>query len=132
MNKATTVQPLSALGRSPFAPLRLLATTLLLWLGFQSYQLLGEREQLATARVAQNPQVEAAGKVRVSPPTVATATARLAYSGNANARSLVEELRQRGITINPAAPRQTDARAGRRSRYFRLRTSHQHPMCALQ
>ena len=105
MNDTTSVQPRPALGRSPFAPLLLFGTTLLLWLGFQSVQLLGERQQLATLRAAQNPQVEAAGKVRASLDTVATATAQLAESGNANARTIVEELRKRGITINPATPK---------------------------
>ena len=64
-----------------------------------------ERQQLVTLRAVQNSQVEAAGKVRASLDTVATATAQLADSGNADARTIVEELRKRGITINPATPK---------------------------
>jgi hypothetical protein len=88
---------------SPFLPLLLLAATLVGWLGFQTYQLVGEGQQLARLRFAQEAQVEAAGKVRASLDTVASATAQLADSGNVNARILVAELRKRGITINPAA-----------------------------
>jgi hypothetical protein len=88
---------------SSFTPLLLLAVALLSWLGFQTYQLVGESQQLARLRFAQEVQVEAAGKVRASLDTVATATAKLAEGGNVNARILLAELRQRGITVNPAA-----------------------------
>jgi hypothetical protein len=45
--------------------------------------------------------VETATKLRGSLDAVATRTARLAGEGNANARVIVEELRKRGVTINP-------------------------------
>jgi hypothetical protein len=83
----------------------LLVTSLVLWFAFQSYQLVNERQQLATLRVSQDAQVEAAGKLRASLDSVATATAQLADGGNVNARVIVEELRKRGITIKPAAPK---------------------------
>jgi len=106
MHESSAHRSLSARNReaSPFLPLLLLSLTLLAWLGFQSYQLMRESRQLAQMRFAQEAQVEAAGKVRSSLDTVATATAKLADSGNVNARILVAELRKRGITINPAAP----------------------------
>jgi hypothetical protein len=106
MSESTGHRSLSSRRRefNSFAPLLLLTVTLLSWLGFQTYQLVGERQQLAQMRFAQEAQVEAAGKVRASLDTVATATAKLADSGNVNARILVAELRKRGITINPAAP----------------------------
>lgn len=91
-------------GRGPFPPLLLLAVALVGWFAFQTLQLINERQQLEALRVSQGPQVEAAGKVRASLDTVAVATARLADAGNANARLLVDELRRRGIVINPAAP----------------------------
>jgi hypothetical protein len=91
-------------GRGPFPPLLLLAVALVGWFAFQTLQLINERQQLEALRVSQEPQVEAAGKVRASLDTVAVATARLSDAGNANARLLVDELRRRGIVINPAAP----------------------------
>lgn len=69
-----------------------------------TYQLARESQQLTQLHAGQDAQVEAAGKVRASLDTVAAATARLADSGNVNARILVAELRRRGITINPAVP----------------------------
>jgi len=89
---------------SPFVPLLLLATALLTWFGFQTYQLASERQQLIQLRAGLDVQVEAAGTVRASLDTVAGATANLAEGGNVNARILVAELRKRGITINPTAP----------------------------
>jgi len=89
---------------SPFVPLLLLALTLVTWVAFQTYQLSNESRQLTQLRSGQDAQVEAAGKVRASLDTVATATAQLADGGNASARVLVAELRKRGITINPTAP----------------------------
>lgn len=99
--------PTRALGadrmRSPFLPLIFISTALLAWLAFQTYQLLNERLQLSSTHTAQAAQLEAAAKIRTSLDTLAAATARLADSGNVNARALVEELRRRGITINPSA-----------------------------
>jgi hypothetical protein len=90
-------------GQSPFVPLLLLALALVGWFAFQSYQLARERQQLGVLRAGQDAQMQAAAKVRASLDTVASATAALADGGNVNARILVEELRKRGITINPNA-----------------------------
>lgn len=100
---APTVTPPQR-GRSPFVPLLLPTLALAAWLGFQTWQLAREREQLARALSSQEASVDAARKLRGSLDAVAAATARLAEGGNANARVIVEELRKRGITINPAAP----------------------------
>jgi hypothetical protein len=86
--------------RSVFVPW-LLAFAFVVWLGFQTYQLLSERQQLKLLRVGQDANLDAANKVRGSLDAVATSTAKLASEGNANARVIVEELRKRGITINP-------------------------------
>lgn len=90
--------------RSGFAPMLLLALAVVGWFGFQSAQLLAERQQLALAQAALDPQAQGAAKVRAALDAVASATAKLASEGNPNARAIVEQLRQRGITINaPAA-----------------------------
>ena len=91
--------------RSGFVPMLLLAFGINGWLGFQSVQLLAERQQLAGAQAALDTQAQGAAKVRAALDALATATAKLAAEGNANARAIVEQLRQRGITINtPASP----------------------------
>jgi len=89
---------------SVFLPLLLLSLAMLGWFGFQAYQLLTEREQIASARSNIEPQVQAATKLRASLDAVASGTAKLAAGGNPNARVIVDELRRRGITINPDAP----------------------------
>jgi len=90
--------------RSGFVPMLLLAFGMVGWFGFQSVQLLAERQQLGNAQAALDTQVRGAAKVRAALDAVASATAKLAAEGNPNARAIVEQLRQRGITINaPAA-----------------------------
>ena len=87
---------------SPFVPLLLGALALLGWLGFQTQQLLNERQALQAAYVSQQQTVDNSGKLRASLDALAADTQRMADSGNPNARLLVDELRKRGITINPA------------------------------
>ena len=84
-----------------FVPLLLLALAMVGWLAFQSMQLLREREQLTAIESSLQPQEQNAAKLRGSLDAVGTATAKLAAAGNANARVIVEELRRRGVTINP-------------------------------
>jgi len=90
----------SSPSRSAFVPILLLAVALAGWFGFQTVQLLRERQQLGLARASLEPQEQAATKLRASLDAVATATAKLAADGNTNARVIVEELRKRGVTIN--------------------------------
>ena len=85
-----------------FVPLLLLALAVVGWLAFQSTQLLRERDQLSAIESSLQPQEQNAAKLRASLDAVATATAKLAAAGNANARVIVDELRRRGVTINPS------------------------------
>ena len=88
--------------RSAFVPLLLGGLALLGWLAFQAQQQVAERQILQTAYASQQQTVDNAGKLRASLDTLAADTQRLADSGNANARALVEELKKRGVTINSA------------------------------
>ena len=88
-------------GRSPFVPLLLLALAIVGWLGFQTWQLLHEQRHLERAQSTLQPQEQHAAQLRTALDAVATATAKLAADGNVNARVIVEELRKRGVTINP-------------------------------
>ena len=89
--------------RGPFVPILLGLLALTTWLAAQTLQFVGERRQLEAANTSLAAQEEAAKKLRASLDQVATATAKLAAEGNPNARVIVEQLRARGITINPAA-----------------------------
>ncbi len=88
---------------SAFVPVLVIALAVVLWLAFQTVQLVREQQQLEAAQASLEPQHQAATKLRASLDDVATATAKLANAGNANARVIVEQLRSRGVTISPAA-----------------------------
>lgn len=86
----------------PFAPLLLGLATLTLWFGFQTLQLVKERENLANLRQNQTTVYANAQKMRAQLETLAAETAKLAQAGNANAALIVNALKQRGINIDPA------------------------------
>ena len=89
---------------SAFIPLLMFAVTITAWFAFQSVQLWREREALATAHAGQEKTLEEARKLRAQLDQLARGTATLAEQGNANAKLIVDELRRRGVTINPNAP----------------------------
>lgn len=90
----------------PFVPLLLGGIALLMSFAYQTYQLWVEGSALQAAHAGQQQTVDNAARLRASLDAIAADTQRLADSGNANARLLVEELRRRGITINAAASAQ--------------------------
>lgn len=88
---------------SAFVPVTLFGAALLVALGFQAWQLVTERAQLKEAFASQAQVVQNATEFRARLDKVARDTQLLADKGNANAKVVVEELRKRGITINPNA-----------------------------
>lgn len=73
---------------------------LVFWLGFQTWQLVVERDLLQQVYATQTRTVENASQFRTRLDRIARETQVLADKGNPNAKLLVEELRKRGITIN--------------------------------
>ena len=90
-------------GRSPFVPLLILSTAFLTLLTFQTLQLYRDYGGLQELEDAQQQPLEEAQRLRTQLDGVAADTARLAEQGNANARRVIDELRKRGITVNPGA-----------------------------
>lgn len=88
---------------TPFVPLLLLLIGLLIWSGAQMLQLFSEYSTLKTLLGNQAAPYAASQKLRIQLDAVASGTQRLADQGNQNARLVVDELRKRGITINPTA-----------------------------
>jgi regulatory protein YycI of two-component signal transduction system YycFG len=86
-----------------FVPLFLILVTLVLWFGFQTYQLVKERGNLKTLQTNQETMFNNAQKMRAQLDAIAAGTARLAQQGNANAAQVVNALKAKGITINPNA-----------------------------
>lgn len=87
--------------RSPFLPCVLLATAFVVWLAFQTWNLVGERSQLSLAYASQELPTDQARKLRAALDTLAVTTQRLAGEGSVSARTVVDELARRGVTINP-------------------------------
>jgi uncharacterized membrane protein len=87
--------------KSAFPALLIALLALIGWFSFQAIQLFEERNALADSHQAQEQQMQNASKMRASLDAMASETARLAQQGNASARTLIDELRKRGVTINP-------------------------------
>jgi len=88
-------------GYGVFWPVLLAIAAFLAWTGFQTVQLVSERTALSASNEQQEPLMQKSAKLRQSLDAIAAQTQRLAEQGNPNARVLVEELRKRGVTINP-------------------------------
>jgi hypothetical protein len=101
----------SAEHRSPFIPALLLALAVLGWTCYQTFQLVTGRNNLTAGIAAQDPQMEQSKKVRAALESIITRTANLAKSGNANATVIVDELRKRGVNVNPESQPQPAAPA---------------------
>jgi hypothetical protein len=87
--------------RGPFIPAMLLALAVAGWSCFQAVQLLKERDNMRATVVAQEKSVQDSKQLRDALDAVARETAQLADGGNQNAKLIVDELRKRGVTINP-------------------------------
>ena len=84
-----------------FIPVCLLGASWLLWVIFQMVMLITEGSNLRTLKANQENTVQQAMKVRAQLDSIAAKTADLAARGNQGAKTIVEELRKRGVTINP-------------------------------
>ena len=96
---------------SPFLPLVLVVVAGVAWPAFQCYQLILEKQGLATVYGNQARPYEEAGKLRSSLDALARETAILADKGNPGAKLIIGELARRGVTINPNAPPPTADKA---------------------
>lgn len=97
------MSPSQSAGTSPFLPLLVFFLAWLGWAGFQAYQLRAESKTLATLKANQEGPLQQAQQVRQRLDALATETQKLAEAGNANAKTVIEELRKRGITVKPQA-----------------------------
>jgi hypothetical protein len=90
--------------RSVFWPLLIFGVATASWSGFQAYQLVQEHDALKKLHTNQEALVQNSIKLRAQLDGIAADTQRLADAGNANAQLIVNELRRRGVTINPDSP----------------------------
>lgn len=87
-----------------------LIIALLIWFGFQTMQLVNERNSLKTLHGNQEQTIVNSQKMRTQLDAIAAGTKHLADQGNANAQLVVQQLAKNGININsnaqaPAAPK---------------------------
>jgi hypothetical protein len=75
--------------------------SLLLWFGFQAFQLVKDRSNLGLVKANQETAMQESEKVRVHFQTLMTKTAELANQGHAGAKMVVDELQKRGVGVAP-------------------------------
>lgn len=81
-------------------PLTLTMVSLLIWFGFQTVQLVIERNSLVAVTANLHEAMEESQKVRAQLEAFLSKTAELARQGNPSARQAVAELQQKGIPIS--------------------------------
>lgn len=87
--------------RSPWLAVTLVTVAIVAWFAFQTYQLVRERSALESLKVAQEPTIAQAQKLRAQLDAISTKTLELAQQGNPGAALIVEQLARRGVTIKP-------------------------------
>jgi cell division protein FtsL len=79
----------------------LLLACVLVQNGYQTFQIMADRDKLAERIAAQEATVQDGEKVRAQLLSIAGQTALLAEQGNANAVRLIEVLRDQGVVVRP-------------------------------
>ncbi|MGH7115264.1 MAG: hypothetical protein ACREE9_12295 [Stellaceae bacterium] len=90
-------------GREPNrlpAPLILVVVSLFILMGFETGQAIHDRTALAALRRSQEPMMQQAIRLRQQLQTLAGKTAALAASGDAGAKSVVDQMKRQGITLS--------------------------------
>ncbi len=85
-------------------PLLLIVVAFFLITAFQTERLVQEHSSLATLRTEQETNLEQAARIRARFQMLASETAKLAQSGNANAKAVLDQLQAQGITVRPTGP----------------------------
>ena len=100
--QASAVEPMERRGSS--WPLLLTLVALLIWFGFQTFQLIVERNSLSSLKASFDSAVQESQKMQSQLQALINKTIELANEGNAAAKTAVMELDQKGIPIKGAAP----------------------------
>lgn len=75
--------------------------SLILWFGFQAFQLVRDRSGLRLLKANQETAIQESAKIRTQFQTLMTKTAELANQGHAGAKMVIDELQKRGVGIAP-------------------------------
>jgi hypothetical protein len=74
---------------------------LVLWFGFQAFQLIKDRGNLGLVKANQESAIQESEKVQVQFKTLMTKIAQLANEGHAGAKMVMDELQKRGVGVAP-------------------------------
>ena len=82
-------------------PLAIALVALLVFFGFQTFQLYTDRSSLRSVKTNQESAIQEAQKVQAQFKTILSKTTELANQGHPGARFIVEELQKRGVGVPP-------------------------------
>src|ERR1043165_2324338 len=82
---------------APNWPLIITIVSLLVWFGFQAFQLMRERNNLIMVRSNQDPAIQESQKIQAQFQNVIAKTSELANRGHAGAKMVMEQLSRQGI-----------------------------------
>jgi hypothetical protein len=82
-------------------PLTLTIVSLLVWFGFQAFQLMRERSNLILVKSNQDAAVQESQKVQTQFQNVIAKTSELANQGHAGAKMVMEQLQKQGLALAP-------------------------------
>ena len=89
--------------RGSALPLILTMVAVLIWFGFQTVQLVMERNNLNTMQTSLEAAMQESQKMQTQLQALITKTVELANQGNPAAKAAVEELEKRGIPLKGVA-----------------------------
>ena len=82
-------------------PIALVVVSLFVLMAFETGQAIHDRGALSDLRRAQEPTVQEAIKLRQQLETLAGKTAQLAAQGDESAKTVVDQMKRQGVTLNP-------------------------------
>ena len=93
-------EPVEEKSRGSSIALTLTLVSLILWFGFQAFQLVRDRSSLQVVKANQETAMQESEKIRTQFQTLMTKTAELANQGHAGAKMVVDELQKRGLGVS--------------------------------
>ena len=106
IEEETVEEPLPKRSGSSSIALTVTIVCLILWFGFQTFQLLRDRGNLGFVKANQESAMQESEKVQVQFKTLLSKIAELANQGHAGAKMVIDELQKRGVGF---APKETPA-----------------------
>ena len=92
-------EPVEEKNRGSSIALTLTLVSLILWFGFQAFQLVRDRGSLQVVKANQETAMQESEKIRTQFQTLMTKTAELANQGHAGAKMVIDELQKRGVGV---------------------------------